>query len=130
MLACVTRHWLRDDDMAESLRLVAGPTQAAGGDLLVRGFDELQPEGADTDRAIANAMVPASPATSRAPAHTTAVITTVRCSPTEQRDFGVLTAHQSFDAGCRKIVEKKIGADIEALDKLLAAFRGPGSRKK
>ena len=130
LLACATRHWLADND---TLNLYGWWPDRRTPKVVIfscAGFDALKPEGAETDRVLANATVSAlagyfaRTGTHDGGNHNCPLFSN------EQRDFGVLTAHQSFDAGCRKIVEKKIGTDIEALDKLLAAFRGPGSRKK
>lgn len=57
VLACVTRHWLRDDD---TLNLYGWWPEKGEAPVLifsVAGFEGLAPEGAMTDRAIANVLV-------------------------------------------------------------------------
>ena len=57
LLACVTRHWLRDNDWLYLYGWWPDGGKPPVMIFSIAGFDDLEPEGPETDRAIANAMV-------------------------------------------------------------------------
>ena len=122
LLACVTRHWLRD---AEWLNLYGW--WPADRKLLVAifscaGFDDMAAEGPETDRVIANAMVAALAGffghvgtherpSSRCPLYYN-----------EQRDWKHMSGAQAFDATCRRQLAPRLGKQLPALELLLKVF--------
>lgn len=122
LLACVTRHWLRSDDY---LNLYGWWPDAGGPPLVVfscAGFDDLAPEGAETDRAIANVMVSALAGYfGQLDAHTRG---TKDCPMTfnAARKLAYIVGPQHFDTGCRSKLQKKIPRDLPALEALLNVF--------
>lgn len=120
VLVCVTRHWMRDN---ETLNLYCW----WGSDIpivifSVAGFDELAPEGPETDRVISNALVSilagyfGDVGTHEEPPR--------NCPMwyNENRDFKVLLSQQKFDAKCLKELRRKLGAKLGALEALLKPF--------
>jgi CHAT domain-containing protein len=121
-LACVTRHWLRDE---EWLNLYGWwPDQGLPPIVIhsLAGFDELPVEGTETDRAIANALVASLAGLyGQAPTHEGGA----RDCPLsfgERRDYARTVGTQRFDAACRRRLKPRLGPKLEALDALLAAF--------
>ncbi len=55
VLACVTRHWMRDDNWLNLYGWWPGDRKPPIVIFSIAGFEELAPEGPETDRAIANA---------------------------------------------------------------------------
>jgi hypothetical protein len=119
LLACVTRHWLRDD---EWLNLYGwwplGDGEPPVGIFSTAGLG-LKPEGTDTDRAIINTMVTLlagffgkRDSHERAPKN-------CPLSFDEDRDIDVITGPQKFDATCRKELRKMKSGELRALDALL-----------
>jgi CHAT domain len=121
VLACVTRHWLRDDNW---LNLYGWwPTNRRPPIVIfsIAGFDELPSEGPETDRAIANAVVTALAGFyGGIDAHSQSKACPMWSN--EVRDFKHLTGKQEFDAACRKQLKSKLGAKFGALEKLLKTF--------
>lgn len=119
VLACVTRHWLRDDDW---LNLQGWWPEGRKPPVLifsVAGLDKLAAEGPATDRVIANAMVTGLAGFygnigthDRAPADCPMAFN-------PRRDFRHLAGPQKFDARCRKLLSAKLGTKLGALDALL-----------
>jgi hypothetical protein len=122
VLACVTRHWLRDDDW---LNIYGWWPDGGKPPLLifsVAGFDRLPPEGQDTDRAIANAMVAGL-------AGFYGDVGTHERGPkdcplafNQSRDYKHLVGPQKFDAVCQRRLGRKLGGRLRALDALLKVF--------
>jgi len=121
-LACVTRHWLCDD---EEVRLLAWWPGDRKPPILIfscAGLDDLAPEGPDTDRAVANAMVSALAGFL---ADTGTHATGPRTCPlwrNEHRDFKYIAGRLAFDARCRKLLREAAPSELPALEKLLSAF--------
>jgi CHAT domain len=122
VLACITRHWLRDDDW---LYLYGWwPDDATPPVVIfsVAGFDQLRPEGPDTDRAIANAMVTCLAGFY---AHLGTHERGAKDCPlafNRDRSFKHLVGPQRFDQRCRKRLKRELGARFSALDALLRLF--------
>jgi hypothetical protein len=57
VLACVTRHWLRDDDLLNIYGWWPAGKKPPIIIFSVAGFDEMAAEGPTTDHALANATV-------------------------------------------------------------------------
>jgi len=123
VLACVTRHWLRDDD---TLNLYGWWPEKGEAPVLifsVAGFDKLPPAGAETDRAIANVLV----------AGLTGYLAGIDAHErgakdcpmfaNDARDLKHIVGPQVFDRSCRAKVSKAIPAELPALDALLKLFR-------
>jgi hypothetical protein len=122
VLACVTRHWLRDDNW---LYLYGWwPDSGTPPVILfsIAGLEELKPEGRDTDRAIANAIVSGLAGFyGRTGTHEKGA----RNCPlyfTEHRLLEHLVAIQKFDAGCRRKLTRALGDRLPALEALLTTF--------
>jgi hypothetical protein len=121
ILACITRHWMRDNEWEN----IYGwwPSNLEPPILIqsVAGFDQLAPEGRETDRVIANEMV------SSLAGFYGNVGSHARGSKdcplyfNQEREFGHLAARQRFDKNCRRKL-KGLGARLDALDALLNVF--------
>jgi hypothetical protein len=123
LLACVTRHWMRDDEWLNLFswwpRNRKPPVVIFSG----AGIDDLEAEGPNTDRAIANAMVSAL------------VGFFAEMGPHERgprscpmfangdREVRYMVAEQTFDKTCRAAVAKKMRKEMPALEALLKTFR-------
>jgi hypothetical protein len=123
LLACVTRHWMRDD---EWLNLYAWWPDSRKPPVVIfscAGIDDLAAEGPDTDRAIANTMVSALAGFfGELGTHERGA----RDCPlffNESRDVKHMIGAQKFDPSCRKRLNQKMRAQLPALDALLKAFR-------
>jgi hypothetical protein len=122
ILVCVTRHWLRDNDW---LYLYGWwPEDQKPPVLLfsVAGFDALRPEGTDTDRAIANAMVTGLAGFYGNVGTHTGGAKDCPLAFNQVRDFKHLVGPQKFDAKCRQKLKGPLGARLGALEALLKAF--------
>ena len=87
----------------------------------VAGFDQLAPEGRETDRVIANEMVSSLAGFyGNLDGHATG---SKECPMffNQQRKFEHLAARQRFDKDCRRKL-KGLGAKLDALDALLNVF--------
>lgn len=122
VLACVTRHWLRDDDWLYLYGWWPAGRMPPIIIYSVAGFEQMAPEGADTDRALANAAVAGlagfygdvdthEQGAKDCPLHFN-----------ENRDYELVVGRQKFDAECRKRLKPKLGAKLGALEALLKAF--------
>jgi hypothetical protein len=122
VLACVTRHWLRDDDW---LYLYGWWPDEGDPPILifsVAGFEELPAEGDDTNRAIANAMVMGL---SGFYGHIGTHSGGAKNCPmafNRERGYAHLVGPQQFDAACRRRLSRKLGKKMGALDALLKVF--------
>jgi hypothetical protein len=122
VLACVTRHWMRDDDWLNIYGWWPDDGKPPIIIFSVAGFDELAPEGPKTDQAITNSMVAGL-------AGFYGDISTHTRGPkdcplffNQRRDFNHLVGRQKFDALCRKKLKAKLGSRFGALEVLLKAF--------
>jgi len=122
VLACVTRHWLRDE---EWLNLYGWWPNGGKPPVLVfsvAGFDDLDAEGSETDRAITNAMVAGL-------AGFYGDMGTHERGPkdcpmwfNESRTYDQIVDAQKFDAVCRRKLSPRLGPKLRALEQLLTAF--------
>jgi CHAT domain len=122
VLVCVTRHWMEDDETLNIYGWWPDPGDPPVLIFSVAGFDRLEPEGPDTDRAIANILV-----TELAGFYED--VGTHKRGPKdcpffydEKRDFKHLVGPQKFCKACR---EKLRGGRLRALEALLKVFDRP-----
>jgi len=122
VLACVTRHSMRDDNWLNIYGWWPSGRKPPFIIFSIAGFDELAPEGPETDRAIANATVSGLAGFygdieghSRRP-------TDCPLWQNDNRDYKHLITEQKFDATCRKTLRAKLGSKVAALEALLKSF--------
>ncbi|HET9439530.1 MAG TPA: CHAT domain-containing protein, partial [Longimicrobiales bacterium] len=121
VMACVTRHWLRDDDW---LNIYAWWDDDSPIVIFsVAGFEGLLPEGADTNRAIANVMVTGLTGFYGDFATHKRGPQSCPLAFNEKRSLKGLTAPQKFDAQCRRKVRAKLADKLDALEALLTTFK-------
>jgi hypothetical protein len=124
LLVCITRHWLRDDKWLYLYGWWPEHRTPPVAFLSVAGVEGLQPEGPETDRAIANALVACLAGFY---GETGTHQTGARDCPlsfNRSRSFAHVIGRQRFDARCRRRLEKALGRKLKALDALLRAFTG------
>ena len=121
VLACITRHPMRSDAGDN----IPGwwPSNREPPILIgsVAGFNQLAPEGPQTDRVVANGMVSTLAGFyGNLDSHAKG---SKECPLffNGQRNFEDVAARQQFDKDCRKKL-KGLGAKLEALDALLNVF--------
>ena len=123
VLACVTRHWLRDDD---TLNIYGWwPDKGEGPVVIfsVAGFDDLPPAGAETDRAIANVLVSGLAGfLGGIDAHDRGA-KDCPMAANDARDLKHIVGRQMFDRSCRAKLAKAIPDKLPALEALLKVFR-------
>jgi hypothetical protein len=123
LLACVTRHWMRNDDWLNVHAWWPENRKPPVAIFSCAGIDDVPAEGPDTDRAIANAMV------SGLAGFFGELGTHQRgardCPLFSNDDIDVtrIIAQQKFDAACRKKLNRKIRGQLPALDALLKISR-------
>ena len=119
ILACVTRHWLCDDEI---LNLYGWWPDDKKPPVIISsfaGFDELAAEGDKTDRAIANVTV------TGLAGFLGQMGTHVRgpgdcpLAYDEDRELEIITGQQVFDPKCRAQLKKKIPKELAALEQIL-----------
>jgi hypothetical protein len=122
LLICATRHWLRD---AEWLYLYGWWPEDGNPPVIVfsvAGLEELKPEGPETDRVIANALVSGLAGFyGRTGTHRTGA-TTCPLYFKEANAVEHMAGAQKFDATCRRRLAKAIKSKLPALEALLTAF--------
>ena len=122
VIACVTSHWLRDDNWLNLYGWWPDDGTPPVVILSFAGFDQLEPEGPDTDRAIANALVACLAGFyGDMDAHDGGA----KDCPmwfNEARSFKHLVAPQKFEAGCKRRLARKAASKLPALEALLAVF--------
>jgi len=122
-LVCITRHWMYG---SSDRNIVAWwPDKESDPGIMIlsfAGFDELPPEGPQTERAIANLLVTTlagylgdTGTHDRSPRNCP-----LYYNP--KRSFEILTAPQAFDAACRTKLGKKLGSTFPALEAVCKAF--------
>lgn len=121
VLACITRHWMRDDGWFNIYGWWPADRNPPIVIFSIAGFDELAAEGPETNRAIANNMV-----TSLAGFYGN-VGTHLRSKDCplwfdKARKFATLVSQQKFDAVCRRKLKPKLGKKFSALESLLKVF--------
>lgn len=128
VLACVTRHWLRDDDW---LYLYAWWPDGGTPPVLLfslAGFDELPPNGPDTDRAIANALVAGLAGFYGDVGTHAGGAKDCPLAFNRQRVVKYVAGLLRFDERCRKLLATRIGKKLPALEALLRAGPSVGSQ--
>ena len=121
ILACVTRHWMRDDEWENIYGWWPNNREPPILIQSVAGFDQLAPEGRETDRVIANEMVSSLAGFyGNLGSHARG---SKECPLffNQQREFEHIAARQRFDKDCRRKL-KGLGAKLDALDALLNVF--------
>ena len=123
LLACITRHPLRDDGRVNLFGWWPADRTPPVAVFSCAGVEDLEPEGANTDRAIANTIVsalagffgefdPHSSGPKNCPLYFN-----------RSRDVRHLIAPQKFDASCRRKLQQKLTKQLPALEALLTVFR-------
>lgn len=123
LLACVTRHWLRDKDWVNLYGWWPADRTPPVVIFSCAGFPDMAAEGPDTDRAIANSMVAALAGFfGKLDTHAKG---SKDCPLffNQERSWKHLIGVQKFDASCRKKLGRSIGGQVPALDALLEAFK-------
>ena len=121
VLACVTRHWMRDDNWFNLYGWWPGGRKPPIVIFSIAGFEELAAEGPETNRAIANTTVSVLAGFyGDVDAHTRSKDCPLWFN--ESRDFKYLVGQQKFDARCRSILKRKLGSRFGALEALLKTF--------
>ncbi len=122
VLVCITRQWVRDDDWLNLFAWWPGGHRPPIIIYSVAGFEDISPEGVDTDRALANAAVAGL-------AGFFGDVETHKRSPAdcplafnENRNLEGIVGHLKFDAACRKKLRPLLGAKFDALEALLKTF--------
>jgi hypothetical protein len=121
ILACITRHPMRDNEWENTYGW--WPSKGEPPILIqsVAGFDQLAPEGPETDRIIANEMVSGLAGLhGNLEGHETG---SKNCPMffNRQRKFEHLASRKQFDKDCREKLKDR-GANLDALDALLNVF--------
>ena len=127
VLACVTRHWLRDNKTFNLFEWWPGGHTPPIIIYSVAGFDEISAEGPDTNRALANAAVAGL-------AGFYGDIDSHKRGPktcplwfNQNRDLDGLVKPLKFDPVCTKKLKPKLGDKLAALEALLKTF--PAGKK-
>ena len=119
LLVCVTRHWLRSN---EQRKLYGWWPKGRWPPIIIfsiAGFEKLAPEGLETDRAIANAMVTGLAGYYGESASHGGQSKNCPMWFNKSRDYKHLVSPQRFDASCRKKLKVKAGQKFDALEALL-----------
>jgi CHAT domain len=122
VLVCVTRHWLRDNERVDLHGWWPDNQKPPVVLFSVAGFNELKPEGPDTDRVIANAMVTGLAGFYGQVRTHSRGAQDCPLAFNEKRAFSHMVGRQKFDAGCRRKLSGKLGGKLGALDALLKVF--------
>jgi CHAT domain len=118
VLACGTRHWMRDNNWLNLYGWWPAGRKPPIIIFSIAGFDELKPEGPETDRAIANAMVTGLAGFyGDIDSHSRSKDCPLWFN--ENRELDHLVNQQKFDATCRKKLKPKLGEKFGALEALL-----------
>jgi hypothetical protein len=126
VLACVTRHWLRDDEWFNLYGWWPGDCKPPIIVYSIAGFEQMAPEGSDTDRALANALVAGLAGFyGDADSHGRGA-KDCPLAFNENRDFKQVVGGQKFCAACRKKLKPKLGEKLDALEALLKTFPAEG----
>jgi hypothetical protein len=126
VLACVTRHWMRDDEWFNLYGWWPGGRMPPIIIYSVAGFEQMAPEGPDTDRALANALVAGLAGFYGDVDSHQRGAKDCPLAFNESRDFEQVVGRQKFDADCRKKLKPKLGAKLGALEALLKTFPAEG----
>lgn len=122
VLACITRHWLRDDN---TLNLYGWWPEKKKPPVVLfscAGFDDLPAAGLKTDRAITNALVAGLAGfLSGLGTHEKGAMD-CPLAYNANRSLKHVTGPQKFDKSCRAQLKKVISGKLTALEGLLKAF--------
>ena len=121
VLACVTRQWLRDDGWLNLYGWWPADHNPPIVIFSIAGFDELAPEGPETNRAIANNMV-TTLAGFYGDVETHTGSKNCPLWFDKARKFETLVSQQKFDARCRRQLKPKLKTQFDALEALLKVF--------
>lgn len=122
ILACVTRHWMRDAEYLNISGWWADHEETPVVMFSCAGLDDLAPEGEQTDQVLTNIMV------LLLAGHLSEMDTHARgpksCPMYRnfERDFAHMFGPQQFDKNCRAELKKKIPKELPALEALLKTF--------
>jgi hypothetical protein len=122
VLACVTRHWMRDEHRLNLFGWWPGNRKPPVVIFSCAGLDDLEAEGPDTDRVIANVTVTALAGFY---GETGSHVKGAQDCPlfhNPRRKFKHLVAAQKFDPACRAKLKRKLPKELPALEALLKAF--------
>ena len=122
VLACVTRHWMRDE---QTLNLYGWWPENKKPPVVIfscAGFDDLEAEGPDTDRVIANVTVTALAGFFGETGSHVKGASDCPLFHNPHRKFQHLVAQQKFDTTCRAKLKRKLPKELPALEALLKTF--------
>lgn len=121
VLACVTRHWLTDNEWLNLYNWWPDGRKPPIVIFSIAGFEELAPQGPETDRAIANNMVSGLAGFyGNINSHESSKNCPMWVN--QKREFKFLVNQQKFDAGCQKKLKPKLGKKFAAFEALLKVF--------
>ena len=122
ILACITRHWLRDDETLNLYGWWPGNKKPPVVIFSCAGFEDLAVEGRETDRAIVNVTVTML-------AGMLGDVDSHERGPKDcplwfnpKRSLEHVTGAQMFDRACLAKLKKSIPKEISALEELLKTF--------
>lgn len=122
LLACVTRHWLRDNDYYNLYGWWPSGQKPPVIIFSCAGLDELPAEGTETDKVIANVTVSGLAGFfGDIEAHKRG---SKKCPMAfnSDRDYAHIIQRQKFDQKCRDTLRKNIPGELAALEALLDTF--------
>jgi hypothetical protein len=122
VLACVTRHWMRDDKWFNIYGWWPGGHHPPIIIYSIAGFEQMAPEGPDTDRALANSMVECLAGFYGGVDSHKRGAKDCPLAFNEIRDYEHVVGRLKFDPTCRKKLKPKLGAKLSALEALLKTF--------
>ncbi len=126
ILACITRHWMCNDDSINIYGWWADHQETPVVMFSAAGLDDLEPEGSQTDRLLANVLVLLLAGYfSEMDCHDKKRETECPLFRNADRDFGHMTGPQQFDKICRAKLRTKIPKLLPALETLLQTFQPP-----
>jgi hypothetical protein len=120
LLACITRHWLRDDGWLNLYGWWPDDRHPPVSILSCAGFDDLPVEGPDTDRAIANVTVAALAGFFGNEGTHDRGAKDCPLYFNKARELSHLVGRQKFDRSCRGKLKHQLKGELPALDALLA----------
>jgi hypothetical protein len=130
LLACVTRHWMRDNEHLNLYGWWPGGKKPPIVIFSCAGFDRLPAEGAETDRVIANI---AGTALAGFMANMDSHKRGAKDCPmwfNRSRDYPHFVGLQKFDRNCRVKLKKDIPKELTAVEPLSKTFHSRGTSKK
>lgn len=128
ILICISRHWMCDDDYINIYGWWPDDQEVPVAIFSAAGLEELQPEGEQTDRFIANAAVLLLAGyLSKMDCHDKKRETECPLFRNSERDFKHMVGEQKFDSHCRRDLKRKIPKQLPALETLLKTFHEPAT---